>query len=156
MTQFETFSILIAAVVASIGLIQLSIAVASLVANHSRQKKQATIDYMNQIRDRYTKIDYAIIEKFGTAPLSQNAIEEIKSNHSLWSDVIYMLGLLEHLAVGTNTGVFDLKVLNRMSGGYIIRIYKQFSCYIDSKRSKSPKLYIELVQLTQKLIELRR
>jgi len=156
MNDFEFYSIIIATLVASLALIQLTIAVVSLVANHKRQKKQATIDYMNQIRDRYTKIDYSLLDKFNSTILNQKDIEEIQKNHDLWSDVIYLLGLLEHLSVGVNTRVFDLKVLNRMSGGYIVRIFNQFSLYIESKRKSNPKLYIELYDLTEKLKKLRK
>ena len=61
-----------------------------------------------------------------------------------------MLGMFEHLAVGVNSDVFDLGVLNRMSGGYIIRIYRQYTAHI-----MNAGVYHESEELVNKLDSLR-
>ena len=66
MTTYQVVSVIIAVVVASVALIQLTIVIRSLKTDHRRRKQQSTIEYMRQIRDKYTEIDYALIERFGT------------------------------------------------------------------------------------------
>lgn len=151
MTNYQVVSVIIAVVVASVALIQLTIVILSLRTNHRRQKQQSTIEYMRQIRDKYTEIDYALIKKFKRDELSNDDVEQIQKDPELWPDVIYLLGMFEHLAVGVNSDVFDLRVLNRMSGGYIIRIYRQYSAHI-----KKVGVYHELEDLVNKLASLRR
>lgn len=152
MTGFEISTLALALIVA---LVELPIAVFSFALNHRRQKRQATIEHMKGIRDKYTEIDYKFIDKFGPNPLNYSVLNEIEKDHTLWGEVSYLLGMLEHLAVGVHTGVFDLKVLNRMSGGYIISIFNRFSTYIDEKRKQNSLLYEELELLTHRLKQIR-
>jgi len=122
-------------------------------AYHERVKKQATIEFVNNIREAYRKINNDLVKEFGEGPLDDEKIEKLTKNQELWAKLKDMLALFEHLAVGVNTGVFDFHILSRMSGGYIIKIYDQYSYYIKKRRrdTGNPRIYIEFENLVLKL-----
>ncbi|HXU38238.1 MAG TPA: DUF4760 domain-containing protein [Blastocatellia bacterium] len=156
MDKSEIIKICIAGVVAIIALIQLGIGVHSFKADHKRRKKQATIEYMSKIRDVYTTIDYELLKKYGKV-LVETQIKEIFANHEERTKLMKLLGMFEHLAVGANTDVFDIDVLNRMSGAYMIRLFNQYSGYIKQQRKvlKNDSIYKEFEDLVDRLSGLR-
>ena len=68
------------------------------------------------------------------------------------------LSRIEHFSVGVNSGVYDLVVLNRMAGAFIIKQYSKWSPYIETKRqnNENSKYYDEFEKLHNSLIELRK
>jgi hypothetical protein len=130
----EIIKISILLITAIIALFQLNVMVRSFKADHERRKKQATIEYINMIRPEYRKINNLLLEKFGNDPIGESEIKKIIEDHELWSKLKDILGMFEHLATGINTGVFDIQILNRMAGSYIIIVYDRFFVYIRERR----------------------
>jgi len=58
-------------------------------------------------------------------------------------------------ALGVNEGIFDLELLDRMSGSYVIKIWDWVSPWVTAQRSESPTLYVEL-ETTAEALRARR
>ena len=92
-----------------------------------RQKKQATLDAYNVLQrealdvlNKYTKKQISEISESSRS-------EEYKSLSSL-------LARCEHFSVGVNTGIYDLKTLKQLAGGYFDSLYDKLSPLVDRKR----------------------
>jgi hypothetical protein len=157
MTLYENLTIITLALSAVIFLVQAGIAVKSLTADHTRRKREATIHYINQIRPQYREMNNELIQKLGEGAVDDTKINAILENKELHSKVKDMLGLFEHLAVGVNANVFDLKLLNLMSGNYLITINNRYMQYFERRRreANNPRLYEEFGKLVTNLKQLR-
>lgn len=63
------------------------------------------------------------------------------------TEVRIILSLVEHLAIGTETGIYDLDLVNRMSGAFFVGMYAKFKPYIESARTSNPNNYCEFESL---------
>jgi hypothetical protein len=142
-------------VTAVIGIWQIRIGVNSVREDHDRRRKQATIEYINDVRDRYRAEHRHLLRALG-GPMNAQSVEKIRSNPDLNARLLDLLGLFEGLAAGVNAGVFDVELLNRVSGGYLIRVFETYKAYMLARRqSRWPSLYREFEQLVQDLRKLR-
>lgn len=74
------------------------------------------------------------------------------------------LGQMEHFAVGINSGAYDLKTVNRMSGGMLVNQYKHLTReFIGDRRNNkkhsevhNEKVYCEYIKMMKKLYKLRK
>jgi len=156
MTPYEILTLLIGTTTAGILLVQAGLALKSLKADHERRKKQATFEFVQKIRPAWLEAKHAIEEKWGDEPLTSKELLEIDSDFQLLKLVRNLLGQLEHLSVGMNSGVFDKDLLYRMSGSQLISIYHRLHTYIDRAQKSSPKAYIEYQDLVKSFEDRRR
>lgn len=156
MTPYEILTLLIGTTTAGILLVQAGLALKSLKADHERRKKQATFEFVQKIRPAWIEAKHAIEEKWGDEPLTSKELLEIDSDFQLLKLVRNLLGQLEHLSVGMNSGVFDKDLLYRMSGSQLISIYHRLHTYIDRVQRSSPKAYIEYQDLVKSFEDRRR
>jgi Domain of unknown function (DUF4760) len=129
--------------------------------DHDRRRKESTIDHINEIRPQYRKLDHELVKRLGVGPIDDKKIKKIVDDNEfdeLHEEIKEMLGMFEHLAVGVNADVFDIGLLNRMSGSFLIRVHDRWSLYFENRRSKSgnSKLYEEFDTLVTKIKALRR
>lgn len=120
-------------------------------ANHERTSKQATIDFFDELKKNSYDIEKKIFFKYGNNPivlseLSEEEIFEIKQ----------FLSRLERFSTGVNTGVYDLKIANRLSGSYFINTYYQLKPYIaDIRKSRFDNtLYEEFEHMINNLMHM--
>jgi hypothetical protein len=132
------------------------LAAQALKADHERRKKQATIDYVKEIRVIWRETRVKLEKKYGTESLSKEALEEINSNIDTNAIVKNLLGSLEHMSVGMNTGVYDKDLLFRMSGQYLINMYHRMRPYIEERRKENPIAFIEFHELIHDFEERKR
>jgi hypothetical protein len=120
----------------------------SILADHERRKKQSTIEYMNQIRDIYRPVDRKLSEKYGAKALNPEDIDEADM-----ADVREFLSVLEHLAVGVNSQVYDIDLVNRMSGTFLLATIDKVKPYINHARIKrnSETLYEEFEKMCREI-----
>ena len=149
-----SISVLVVAVATVVGLVfiilQLRIAAASFMADHERRKKQATIDYVREVRPLYTKCRRVIDERYGIDVLSDKDVEEIVTeNGEIRNNLKEILTQVEFIAIGVKTGVFDKDLWYRMSGAYMVRIYHRFRPYIKYIQKSNPNAYIEFEEVAQ-------
>gem|GEM_PF-951208 len=156
MDLYEILTLCVAVITASILVIQANLALKSIKADHERRKKQATFEFVQKIRPAWIEAKHAIEEKWGKEPLTSKELGEIDKEFELLNLVRNLLGLLEHLSVGMNSGVFDKDLLFRMSGSQLISIHKRLRGYIDRVQLQSPTAYIEYQALVNDFEERKR
>lgn len=156
MDNYEIFRIIFFGLTACILIVQAGLALKSIKADHERRKKQATFEFVQKIRPAWIEAKHAIESRWGNDPLTSNELEEINKDFELLKLVRNLLGLLEHLSVGMNSGVFDKDLLFRMSGSQLIGIHKRLRAYIDRVRLSAPAAYIEYSDLVKDFEERKR
>ena len=156
MNTFEIFSLIIGLVTACILIVQASLVLKSLKGDHERRKKQATFEFVQKIRPAWLEAKHALEERWGREPLTSKELEEIENDFRLMTTVRSLLGLLEHLSVGMNAGVFDKDLLYRMSGTQLINIHKRLRTYIDKIQQTHPTAYTEYQELVKDFEERKR
>jgi hypothetical protein len=121
---------------------QLYVANKSLKADHERQKKQSTIE---DFGSAYLLCRYEIERKYGSEPITAAIAAQIDSDLEKCADFNKLLGILERMAVGVNTGVYDRDVVYRMSAGSIIALRHRLHHYIEHRRKvlNHPKLFTD-------------
>lgn len=137
----------IAIAVLVIIVLQLRLGLKTLKADHERRKKQATIEYINSIRQLWSENVKLLDEKYSVNTLSEENLQEIESNPEIRDIIKDLLGKLEHMSVGMNTDVFDKDLLYRMSASYLIRIYRRLLPYISFVQKGNPFAYIEFQEI---------
>lgn len=109
------------------------------------QRKAATLAYVQENRERYRTLRSEI-----------GHLESMPSEDSeAHARLLNLLELWEHQAAGLNDGAFDLEVFNKMTGGYLLNVYRQYSPWIRVIRRDDPAIYDQLETLVDRLILMR-
>ena len=121
-------------------------------ADHERRKKQSTIEYLSRIRDIYRPVDRKLIEKYGKKALNPEDVDKADM-----ADLREFLSVLEHLSVGVNTGVYDIELVNRMSGTFLLETHAKVTPYINFSRKDrgSDSIYQEFDVMSRKIKGMR-
>ncbi len=132
-----------AMIIAAVGFL---VAFASLIvtirANAKNRKRESTIQTMHKlipIRDQYTNM--------------RNSSDEERKNY---------LRNMEYFATGVNNDVYSIQIVNKMSGGLLVRQYDDYLReYIEEARRhtgvevRSEQKYYEYEKMIQKLKRIR-
>lgn len=157
MTIFETLSLIIAAVSVAALLLQLHIGVRTMRADHERRKKQATLEFvMSHVRPLWTEGQRILDERWGAGVLSEQALKDIQEDTKAREIVKTLLGHLEHMSVGLNTGIYDKDLLFRASGAYLIRLFHRLRPYVKYAQKSLPTAYVEFENLVRDFEERKR
>ncbi|CAO3413668.1 hypothetical protein [Azospirillum argentinense] len=119
----------------------------SYIADHERRKKQSTIEYVNSIREKYRPIVGRLEEKFGINHVIN--LSEIDENER--RNIRELLSIIEHMAVGVETEVYDIDIVDRMSGSYFLRMRRILDPYISVSQSRSPNNYVEFDRMCDRI-----
>ncbi len=130
---------------------QVGVAGHSLRIDHDRRKKEATINCMLQVRPLWHQGRRVLDSKWGKGVLTESALTEIDDDFSSHEVVRTLLGHLELLSIGVHSGVYDLDLLNRMSGFHLCSMYDRLKPYIKRVQGKLPTAYIEFERLVTKI-----
>lgn len=122
--------------------------------DHERRKKQATFEAMQVIRSN-------------TSDQLERSIRKQVNDHTNWakvpeqlrSETREVLSGFERFAVAVNTGVYDIEIVDRTMGSYLMKLWQSYDEYVAYVRKKVPdankKYYCDLEELV-KNIEKRR
>ena len=151
--QFETISIAVQAASTLVFTGTLIVLYLTYRADHERRRKQATIEYINVIQDKFRPLDLDLTDQFG----EQTAINADEVDQETNMKIKQILTTIEHLCVGVNTGVYDLYIINRMSGAYFLRMQDRFRPYIVQRRQerRNDRLYCEFEKVASRIAALR-
>ncbi len=69
--------------------------------------------------------------------------------------LLNLIELWEHQAAGLNDGVFDLEIFNKMTGGLLLSVYRDYAPWIRAIRREDASIYDQLEVLVDKLIVMR-
>ena len=138
----------VAALIISIFALMLSII--QFIQEASRQKKEATLNAYNILQD--DAFSYLI-------KLSREELNPPPEYHSQEYDrITNCLAKIEMFSTGINTGIYSIKVLNRLGGAFFIHQYDRLSEIIEEKRKEDRtkgKHYDEFEQTVKKLKHIR-
>ncbi|MCL2169568.1 MAG: DUF4760 domain-containing protein [Defluviitaleaceae bacterium] len=142
-----------------ISVIALFVSVHNLFSSKIRERKQATLDAFD-ILQREVLDGIRNVKKKDTIKLGRMGKE---SNPELWRELTLYLVRLERFSVGVNTRVYDLRVLNRLVGSYLIDVYYIIEPVIIKKREMSAnikkpnkKTYDEFERVIERLEKIRK
>lgn len=156
MTLYETLSLILAALGGIFIIIQSSIALRAYKAEHERQCKQATIEHIREIRSVYRVATTKIDRQIGKDILTEAMVDDLEEDSDTLEALKELLSVLELTSVGINTGVFDKELWRRVSGAFLIRIYRRFHAYIKHAQKRQPTIYIEFEEVAREFEERKR
>ncbi len=115
------------------------------------ERKRATLADFPQLRER----TQALLEE----------VEKLEEGEEKDARMKSYMQLLERFAVGVNTGAYDIRIINRMSGGMLINQFeKVIRPFVERRRReielrnpeiKKSALYCEYETMIQKLYRIR-
>lgn len=156
LTLFQVLSLALAAASVAVVAARLSTAIKTMKADHERRKKLATIEHVREVRPRWEASRAWLEGRFQGERLTQDGVQEVDKDPKARENIRSLLALLEHLAVGVNTGVFDRDLLYRMSASTTIRIYDQLRPYIKRRQQENPYAYVEFEDMVTLFQEYKR
>ena len=159
MELLQNISIILAnvAVIAAtvIGVLQFIRFTRATKADHERRKKQATIEFYNEIDKEAFLLESMMIEKgiIGHVPIAT-----INEDVNFKEAVLRYMNLFERFSVGINTGVYDIYVFDRMMGRKVIYRFNSLRAYIEQRRSELnyQYLYNDFEKMIEYLKEVRK
>jgi len=123
--------------------------------DNSRQKREATLNAYNDLQDDvFTKLN-GLLLKYKT---QKNKLYSLRSGDEDWEKITTYLAKIERFSVGINSGIYSINVLNRLGGGYFIRLYDELNPIILRKRNANTskgKHYNEFEATAEKLKKMR-
>ena len=131
--MFEIIMQLIQAVFIVVGV---AIAVITLLADHKRRKRQATLELYQPISEETFVLRNKIRDVFGNTEINP-ADQRYKGDNELKRAITRFLSLYERISVGINLNVLDLKVFMRIAGKSTINWYDRLKPIIEYRREKS-------------------
>ena len=140
----------IVAVVVSVA--ALIISILQFFVERLRSRREATINALAELQkevlnnSKYTELDANEVVKEHMAKKDGDADYD-------WETASEFLARIEQFAVGINTGVYAVSVLDRMAGSHMIKEYQRVEPIISYKRKKAgtDKRYIEFETMVNKL-----
>lgn len=105
--------------------------------DHERRRKQATIEYFEEMTSKLYDSQAKFNNKFNQLDVD---ISELDTNIELLKNATEILAAFERLSVGVNTKIFDLDILDRMAGSYLMVMYTRFAPYIAKVRTDASRV----------------
>lgn len=118
--------------------------------DHERRRKQATIEYFDNLTLQLYEKETVFNEKYNELGVD---IAMLDADVELDKVATEVLSAFERLCVGINTGIFDFDILDRMAGSYLINTYTYFCPYIEKKRrdKSQTSAYVEFENAINKI-----
>lgn len=121
-----------------VDLLAFAIAVAAFVLSaiqfindNSRQKCESTLNAYNDLQDDvFTNLN-VLLSEYET---KKTSVASLTTGEKDWEDITGYLAKIERFSVGINSKIYSIKVLNRLGGGYFIRLYNELNPIIIKKR----------------------
>lgn len=121
-----------------------------------RQKKESTLDAYNQLQEEvFTKLNKLLFAYMN----DKEKLYCLKAGDKDWERITDYLARIERFSVGINLNIYSIKTLNRLGGGYYIRLFDQLKPIIDKKRVYNVSRgnhYDEFETTVNKLKEMRK
>lgn len=96
-----------------------------------RRKRESTLDAYNQLQEVFAKLNTLLFAyKDDKAKLRR-----LKPGDDDWERITDYLARIERFSVGINLNIYSIETLNRLGGGYYIRLFDQLEPIITKKRT---------------------
>ena len=127
------------------------------ILNIKRDRVKQTLDYWEKVNQQLKVEKREFLQDYGTA-ISSEMAELILNDGDEEVSINRVINIYERLALGINTGAYDLKTLNRLTGQNIINNFNRYEQYIVARREKLGRSFAwkEFEILANKLKKMRR
>ena len=124
------------------------------LAENERKQKQDTLEFYLTIKSDLYYINHIIYEKYKREKIIYS---EIKDNEKLIEYIKSYLNLMEIVATGINTGIYNIFVFDRLYGDVCVRVANQLEDYIANRRAlvNEQEIYRDYELLIEKLKEIQ-
>lgn len=114
------------------------------------EKRKATIECFNNLQNEVLD-KFAGIEKQNAKVILENINDE--RCQEAYDGYRVLIARLEHFAVGVNKKIYDFKVVDKIAGEHLVRLYIKIKPIIDQANKNEPRVkhYCNLVELVEKL-----
>ncbi len=122
-------------------------------AERTRSRREATIRAFDELEEAvFSNPAYKVL------PAGDEALRFALTGQPEWNAATLALSRIEHFAVGINSGIYDIRTLNRMAGGFLLQEYARWKPVIETKRKRDPDHlhYDEFENLCRRLVRMRR
>jgi len=127
---------------------------------HLRTKNEMTLNAYSSVRKDLRNVTSKVRRKLNINDMfdhvSEEQIDMIMNDKELRHNVSEMLSLLNKFAVGIKHDIFNIYIINELSGKYLIKTHKQFLPYMQRARRNSHTLYYEYDILVDKLKKINK
>lgn len=125
------------------------------LAENERKQKQDTLDFYLRIKDNLYRINHIIYERYKRDKI---VYSEIESDNSFIEEIKSYLNMMEIVATGINTGIYNVYVFDRLYGDVCVRVAKQLEDYIANRRNLigEQEIYRDYELLIKKLEEIQQ
>ena len=134
---------------------QLSLALNESEREHQRRQNEMTLNAYNTVRVDLRETIRRVRHKLELNDMFDEFTEEhlfqIIEDNVLRDDVGRMLGFLNKFSVAVKYDVFNIELLNDLSGTLFIETFHQFRLYIEWIRNDSKDFYIEYERVVERL-----
>lgn len=125
------------------------------INDNSRQKRESTLNAYNDLQDDvFTNFNILLAE----CESKKKKLSSLRPGDKEWEDITGYLAKIERFSVGINSGIYSIKVLNRLGGGYFIRLYRELNPIIEKKKKTNKSKgnhYDEFEATVKKLKKMR-
>ena len=139
---------------------QLKLALQESEREHQRRQNEMTLNAYNAVRGDLRESVRRIRKKLELEDMfdtfTKEHLEQVINDKSIRYDVARMLGYLNKFAVGIKYDVFNIELINDLSGTLFTQTYRQFKPYIDWVRKDSKVFYSEYERLVEKLENIKK
>jgi hypothetical protein len=151
-SMLTLIELIISALTLAAAVLTLRVGIKTLKADHERRKKQSTIEFYQEISNITAKLKEDIDKIFGSDAVNPTD-SRYSENEELKLKISQYLTIMERLAVGINTGVYDLDIYIRCAGRSTINWFERLVHIIKDKRKDGKShLYTDFETMTNKLI----
>lgn len=147
-------------IIAIAAVVSATLAFASLVNTVIIQRKTAAENKKNNTINAYNRLQDKVLDYMAKYPKEQVEIlvddrdyePEIKEAYDACRTLI---ARCEHFAVGVNTGVYDIDLVDDLGGKHLIYLYQKVLPIIDEARAHDEEAYKEFEKMVTALAKLR-
>lgn len=127
----------------------------AVMLDNERGQKQATIELYMSVKDDLYTYNHTIYETYRNEKI---VYAEIKDDEEFILNIKNYLNIMEIIATGINTGVYNINVFDRLYGDACIRYAKQLQDYIVCRRMiiGHPEMYADFELLVSKLEDIHK
>ena len=104
----------------------------STLADNERGQKQATLDFYMTVKDDLYVYNHSIYIKFKR---NEFKYAEIEKDEEFILNLKNYLNIMEIIATGINTGIYNIDVFDRLYGDVCMRVAGQLKDYIEERRN---------------------
>ncbi len=147
-------------IIAIAALVSAAIALGALVHSAVTQRRTADENRKNNTINAFNSLQDNVLDKMVSiaeddiAAIVENKDDGVKVKEA-YNGYRTLVARCEHFAVGVNSGVYDINLVNDLGGKHLIYLYQKVLPVIDEARTHDDTAYKEFEKMVTALYKLR-